>query len=81
MVMLLHTKSQISCNALLQNVNHPFVSYFSYETSMAEEQESLNMTHSRLGIILPSYLVPRLSFPSKRGRVAEKPQKRCWMLV
>ena len=39
---------------------------------------TVDMTHSRLGMILPSYLVSRLSFPSKRGRVAEKPWKRCW---
>ena len=39
---------------------------------------TFNMTHSPLGMILPSYLVSRLSFPSKRGRVAEKPWKRCW---
>ena len=31
-LMLRHTKSQITCNALLQNVNHHLVCYFSYET-------------------------------------------------
>ena len=93
MLMLRHTKSQIICNALLQSVNHRLVCYFSYKTSMAEEQESLNMIHSRLGMILPSYLVTERCVTSrktaakettrtpKRGRVAEKPWKRCWMLV
>ena len=39
---------------------------------------TVSMTHSPLGMILPSYLVSRLSFPSKRGRVAEKPWRQCW---
>ena len=35
------TSSQIIWNALLHNFYHRLVCYFSYETSMVEERESL----------------------------------------
>lgn len=38
---VLGTSSQIIRNALLHNINHHLVRYFSYETSTAKEQESL----------------------------------------
>jgi len=37
------TSSPMIWNALLHNVDHRFVCYFSYETSMAEDQESFSL--------------------------------------